>query len=170
YGNFYFMEMNTRIQVEHPVTEMVTGIDIVKEQIKLAAGEKLSLKQDNIRINGWAIECRINAEDPDNNFLPSPGKITHYIPPGGFGVRVDAGIYTGYNVPPNYDPLLAKLIVHGKNRIEAIKIMQRALEEFVIEPIKTTIPFYKTVFSNPDFMKGEFHTDFVNKLLGMEGE
>ncbi|MCM8783763.1 MAG: acetyl-CoA carboxylase biotin carboxylase subunit [Candidatus Omnitrophica bacterium] len=169
-GNFYFMEMNTRIQVEHPVTEMVTGIDIVKEQIKLAAGEKLNLKQDDLRINGWAIECRINAEDPDNNFLPSPGRINTYIPPGGFGVRIDSTVYPGYDVPPNYDPLLAKLIVHGKTRIETIKIMQRALEEFTIEPIKTTLPFYRTVFSNPEFMEGKFYTDFVNKLLGMEAE
>ncbi|MCM8778758.1 MAG: acetyl-CoA carboxylase biotin carboxylase subunit [Candidatus Omnitrophica bacterium] len=169
-GNFYFMEMNTRLQVEHPVTEMVTGIDIVKEQIKLAAGEKLSIKQDDLKLNGWAIECRVNAEDPDNNFLPSPGRIDTYITPGGRGVRIDSHIYAGYVVPPNYDPLLAKLIVYGKTRIEAIKIMQRALEEFAIEPIKTTITFHRKVFSTPEFIEGNFSTDFVNKLLGLEGE
>lgn len=169
-GNFYFMEMNTRIQVEHPVTEMVTDIDLIKEQIKLAAGEKLKIRQEDIKINGWAIECRINAEDPDNNFIPSVGKIESYIPPGGFGVRIDTHIYPGYKIPPYYDSLLAKLIVRGKNRIEAIKIMQRSLEEFTIEPIKTTIPLYKEIFSNPEFIEGKYYTDFVNKLLGMEDE
>ncbi len=165
-GSYYFMEMNTRIQVEHPVTEMVTGIDLVKQQIKMAAGEKLKIKQDEIRVNGWAMECRINAEDSDNNFIPSPGKITLYNPPGGMGVRVDSHIYSGYTVSPNYDSLLAKLIVHGKTRQEAIKIMQRALEEFIIEPIKTTVPFCKNVFANTDFLRGIFFTDFVNNLLG----
>ncbi|MCM8798635.1 MAG: acetyl-CoA carboxylase biotin carboxylase subunit, partial [Candidatus Omnitrophica bacterium] len=140
-GKFYFMEMNTRIQVEHPVTEMVTGLDLIKEQIKLSAGEKLKLKQEDLRLDGWAIECRINAEDPENNFLPSPGRIDTYVLPGGRGVRIDSHVYAGYVIPPYYDPLLAKLIVHGKNRPEAIKIMQRALEEFNIEPIKTTLNF-----------------------------
>jgi acetyl-CoA carboxylase biotin carboxylase subunit len=165
-GSYYFMEMNTRIQVEHPVTEMVTGIDLVKQQIKMAAGEKLKIKQDEVRMNGWAMECRINAEDSDNNFIPSPGKITLYNPPGGMGVRVDSHVYSGYTVSPNYDSLLAKLIVHGKTRQEAIKIMQRALEEFIIEPIKTTVPFCKNVFANTDFLRGMFFTDFVNNLLG----
>jgi len=169
-GNFYFMEMNTRIQVEHPVTEMVTNIDIVKEQIRLAAGEKLKIKQSDIEIKGWSIECRINAEDPENNFKPSPGKIDLYIPPGGLGVRVDSHIYPGYTVPQYYDSLLAKLIAYGKSRIETIKIMQRALEEFVIEPIKTTIPFHKEILSNPEFIKGNYSTDFVNRLLGLEAE
>jgi len=166
FGNYYFMEMNTRIQVEHPVTEMVTGIDLVKQQIRLAAGEKLSLKQDDIKMNGWAIECRINAEDPTNNFLPSPGKITAYHPPGGFGVRIDSHVYPGFEVSPNYDSLLTKLIVHGKTRQEAIRTMQRSLEEFIIEPIKTTLPLYRTVFTNPEFIEGKFYTDFVNNLLG----
>ncbi|MCM8766072.1 MAG: acetyl-CoA carboxylase biotin carboxylase subunit [Candidatus Omnitrophica bacterium] len=169
-GKFYFMEMNTRIQVEHPVTEMVTGLDLIKEQIKLSAGEKLKLKQEDLRLDGWAIECRINAEDPENNFLPSPGRIDTYVLPGGRGVRIDSHVYAGYVIPPYYDPLLAKLIVHGKNRPEAIKIMQRALEEFNIEPIKTTLNFHRKVFSNPEFIEGNFSTDFVNKLLGLEGE
>ncbi|MCX5657649.1 MAG: acetyl-CoA carboxylase biotin carboxylase subunit [Candidatus Omnitrophica bacterium] len=165
-GSYCFMEMNTRIQVEHPVTEMVTGIDLVKQQIRMAAGEKLKIKQDEVKMNGWAMECRINAEDSDNNFIPSPGKITLYNPPGGMGVRVDSHVYSGYTVSPNYDSLLAKLIVHGKTRQEAIKIMQRALEEFIIEPIKTTVPFCKNVFTNTDFLRGIFFTDFVNNLLG----
>ncbi len=165
-GNYYFMEMNTRIQVEHPVTEMVTGIDLLKQQIRSAAGERLNIKQDDIKFDGWAIECRINAEDAENNFLPSPGKITAYLLPGGLGVRVDSHIYTGYEVTPNYDSLLAKLIVYGKTRQEAIRTMQRALEEMVIEPIKTTIPFYRNVFTNSDFLEGKFYTDFVDNLLG----
>jgi acetyl-CoA carboxylase biotin carboxylase subunit len=169
FGDYYFMEMNTRIQVEHPVTEMVTGIDLIKQQILAAAGERLKIRQDDIKIEGWAIECRINAEDPENNFIPSPGKITMYHPPGGFGIRVDSHVYSGYEVSPHYDSLLTKLISHGKSRQEAIRTMQRALEEFVIEPIKTTIPFHRNVLSNPDFLKGIFYTDFVNNLMG-EGE
>ncbi len=161
--NFYFMEMNTRIQVEHPVTELVTGIDIVKEQIKIAAGEKLKIRQEDVRINGSAIECRINAEDHMNNFMPSPGKIEILNFPGGPGVRIDSHIYQGYVISPHYDSLAAKLIVSGKNRKEAILTMRRALDEFVIEPIKTTIPFHKEVLRNPDFVKGDFSTNFINE-------
>ncbi len=166
-GNFYFMEMNTRLQVEHPVTEYVTGIDIVKEQIRIAAGEKLKIKQEDIKIKGASIECRINAEDSENGFTPSPGKITMYHAPGGPGVRVDSHVYNGYNVPPFYDSMIAKVIVHGKNRGEAIQMMQRALSEFVIDPIKTTIPFHQTVLNNPDFVSGKYSTNFVNLLLGL---
>lgn len=164
-GKFYFMEMNTRIQVEHTVTEVVTGIDLIKEQIKIAAGEKLSFTQDDIKFDGWAIECRINAEDPNNNFMPFPGKIENLHFPGGRGVRTDSHVYSGYSIPPFYDSMIAKLISHGKDRKEAIKVMQRALDEFVISPIKTTIPFHKYVFSNPQFLRGKYYTDFVEKLL-----
>ncbi len=169
-GNFYFMEMNTRIQVEHPVTEMVTGIDLIKEQIRVAAGEKLKFGQDDIKFNGAAIECRINAEDPDNNFMPSPGKIESLIIPGGPNVRVDTHIYAGYEVPPYYDSLVAKLIVHGTNRQEAIKTMRRALSEFYIAPIKTTIPFHLKLMDNPSFKRGDISTHFVQDLLNNEGD
>jgi acetyl-CoA carboxylase biotin carboxylase subunit len=168
-GNFYFMEMNTRIQVEHPVTEMVTGIDLIKEQIRVSAGEKLKFSQDNIQLKGVAIECRINAEDPDNNFMPSPGKIETLILPGGPNVRVDTHIYAGYEVPAYYDSLVAKLIVHGNNRQEAIKTMRRALSEFYIAPIKTTIPFHLKLMDNPLFKKGDISTHFVQDLLASEG-
>ncbi|MDP2929424.1 MAG: acetyl-CoA carboxylase biotin carboxylase subunit [Candidatus Omnitrophota bacterium] len=164
-GNFYFMEMNTRIQVEHPVTEAVTGIDLVKEQIRIASGEKLSHKQDDIRFNGCAIECRINAEDPDNDFMPSPGKITMLDLPGGRGVRIDTHVYQGYSIPPYYDSMIAKLIVHGKDRNEAITICRRALDEFIVDPIKTTIPFHKKVMNNPLFIKGRYSTDFIDRLF-----
>jgi len=167
HGDFYFMEMNTRLQVEHPVTEYVTGIDIVKEQIRAAAGEKLTLNQDDIKIRGHAIECRINAEDPANNFVPCAGTVTRYHPAGGPNVRVDSHVYAGYRVPPHYDSMIAKLIVHGKTRREAIAIMARALAEFSIEPIKTTIPFHQTVMGNPDFLSGKYSTNFVNQLLGV---
>jgi len=165
YNNFYFMEMNTRIQVEHPVTEMVTGIDLIKEQIRVAAGEKLAFNQDAIRIKGNAIECRINAEDYENNFMPSPGKIQSLILPGGPGVRVDTHIYQGYEISPYYDSLAAKLITYGNNRHEAIKIMQRALREFVISPIKTTIPFHIKLLEHPAFIKGDISTHFVQDML-----
>jgi len=165
HNNFYFMEMNTRIQVEHPVTEMVTGIDLIKEQIRIAAGEKLRIQQDDVRINGAAIECRINAEDYENNFMPSPGKIETLIFTGGPGVRIDTHIYPGYRITPYYDSLLAKVITHGHNRQEAIKIMQRALSEFHIGPIKTTIPFHQRLLENPLFIKGEVSTHFVQELL-----
>lgn len=168
--NFYFMEMNTRIQVEHPVTEMVTGIDLIKEQIRVAAGEKLKIHRDNIQINGAAIECRINAEDSDNGFLPSPGKIESLVLPGGPNVRVDTHLYAGYEVPPYYDSLLAKLIVHGNNRQEAIRIMHRALSEFHIAPIKTTIPFHLKLMENPLFLRGDISTHFLQDMLKDEGE
>ncbi len=163
-GNFYFLEMNTRIQVEHPVTELVTGIDIVKEQIKVADNELLSFTQDDVKINGHAIECRINAEDPDNNFRPNPGKITSLYVPGGMGVRVDTHIYAGYTVPPFYDSLIAKIITHGNTRYEAITRMRRALDEFIIEGIKTTIPFHQKILKNEKFLRGEYDTSFLERL------
>lgn len=162
-GNIYFMEINTRVQVEHPVTEAVTGIDIIKEQIKLAAGLPLEFKQSQIRLSGHAIECRINAEDSDR-FIPSPGKINFLFLPGGPGVRVDTAIYNGYVIPSQYDSLIAKLIVHGKDRSEAIVRMRRALDEFIIDGVKTTLPFHKKVFDHPDFIKGEFNTTFIEKI------
>ena len=162
-GNFYFMEMNTRIQVEHPITEMVTGIDIVKEQIRIAAGEPLSFKQDDIKINGHSIECRINAECPEK-FTPSPGLITAYHTPGGIGVRIDSAVYANYTVPPYYDSLIAKLIVHANNREDAIVRMKRALDEYIIEGIKTTIPFHKKVLDDPDFNRGIFYTNFLERF------
>ncbi|MGG0174766.1 acetyl-CoA carboxylase biotin carboxylase subunit [Gottfriedia acidiceleris] len=160
-GNFYFMEMNTRIQVEHPVTEMITGIDLIKEQILVAAGYPLSFKQSDIKINGWAIECRINAENPAKNFMPSPGKIEMYLPPGGYGIRVDSSIYPGCEISPFYDSMAAKVIVWGKNREEAIHRMKRALDEFVIIGIKTTIPFHRKLLENESFVKGQFNTKFL---------
>ena len=163
--NFYFMEMNTRIQVEHPVTEMITGIDLVKEQIRIASGEELGYKQDDIKIKGCAIECRINAEDPANDFRPSPGKIEALSLPGGLGIRVDTHIYSGYQIPPFYDSMMAKLIAYGDTRKAAITTMRRALEEFLITPIKTTIDFHKEVLINPDFQKGDFSTHFVEKYF-----
>ena len=164
-NNFYFMEMNTRIQVEHPVTEMVTGIDLIKEQIRVASGEKLKIQQENVQIKGAAIECRINAEDPENNFMPSPGKVESLILPGGPNVRLDTHIYAGYEVPSYYDSLVAKLIVYGNNRHEAIKTMRRALSEFYIAPIKTTIPFHLRLMDNPLFKRGDISTHFVQDLL-----
>jgi acetyl-CoA carboxylase biotin carboxylase subunit len=167
-GNFYFMEMNTRIQVEHPVTEMVTGIDLIKEQIKVAAGERVKIQQEDIHIKGAAIECRINAEDPDNNFMPSPGKIETLVLPGGPHVRVDTHIYAGYEIPPFYDSLIAKLITWGNNRQEAIKTMSRALSEFHVSPIKTTIPFHLKLMENPLFLRGEISTHFIQDMLKNE--
>ncbi len=164
-NNFYFMETNTRVQVEHPVTEMVTGIDIIKQQILMASGEKLNIKQEDVQVKGASIECRINAEDFENNFAPCPGTIETLVLPGGPGVRVDTHIYPGYKVPPYYDSLLAKLIVYGKNRREAIKTMQRALDEFHIAPIKTTIPFHKRLLENTLFLKSEISTHFVQEML-----
>ncbi len=169
-GEFYFMEMNTRIQVEHPVTEAVTGIDIVKEQIKIAAGEKLKIKQDDVKIHGAAIECRINAEDPDNNFMPSPGKIEELNLPGGPGVRLDTHIYPGYRISPHYDSMVAKLIVHGKDRNAAIQVMRRALEEFYISPIKTTIGLHLEILNNPLFLQGKVSTHFLEKMKKKETE
>lgn len=166
-GDIFFMEINTRVQVEHPVTEAVTGIDIIKEQIKLAAGLPLEFKQSQIRPSGHAIECRINAEDSDK-FIPSPGKINFLFLPGGPGVRVDTAIYNGYVIPSQYDSLIAKLIVYGKDRSEAIMRMRRALDEFIIDGVKTTLPFHKKVFDHPDFIKGEFNTNFVEKINGSQ--
>ncbi|MEK6646155.1 MAG: acetyl-CoA carboxylase biotin carboxylase subunit [Candidatus Firestonebacteria bacterium] len=163
-NKFYFMEMNTRIQVEHGVTEMVTGLDIVKEQIRIAAGEELKLPKKEIGLRGHSIECRINAEDSEKGFIPSPGKITSYYVPGGPGVRIDTHVYEEYVIPPYYDSLIAKAITHGQSRIEAITRMERVLDEFVIEGIKTTIPFHKKVLSNPLFRRGEIHTDFIKML------
>jgi acetyl-CoA carboxylase biotin carboxylase subunit len=163
--NFYFMEMNTRIQVEHPVTEMVTGIDLVKEQMLVAMKEKLEFKQEDIKINGVAIECRINAEDYENDFMPSPGKILNLNLPGGPGIRVDTHIYPGYEIPSYYDSLIAKLIAHGRNRQEAIRIMERAMAEFIIEPIKTTINFHRRLINNPLYLKGDISTHFVQEML-----
>jgi len=168
-GNFYFMEMNTRIQVEHPVTEMVYGIDIVREQIRIASGEKLGIKQKQIKPNGHAIECRINAEDPFNGFRPSPGKITALHFPGGFGVRVDSHIYQEYVVPPYYDSMIAKLIVHAKNRDEAIARMLRALDEFVIEGIHSTIPFHIKILNSPQFRSGvDYDTKYIDTSFSMK--
>lgn len=168
YRNFYFIEMNTRVQVEHGVSELVTGIDIVKEQIRIAAGEKLQFKQEDVNMSGWAIECRINAEDPDHDFRPSPGKVGQYLLPGGPGVRVDSAVYSGYVIPPYYDSMVAKLMVWGNDRQEAISRMKRALNEFSIENIATTIPFHIKVLDNAFFQKGEIYTNFIQRRMGDE--
>ncbi|HXV27541.1 MAG TPA: acetyl-CoA carboxylase biotin carboxylase subunit [bacterium] len=160
--NFYFMEMNTRLQVEHPVTEMVTRMDIVKEMILIAAGEKLSVSQDDIKIEGHAMECRINAEDPDRGFMPSPGKIETWIIPGGPRVRIDSHAYAGYTVPPYYDSMIAKFIAHGRNRQESIAIMLRALKETTIAPIKTTISLHEKILNRPRFRQGAVSTKFID--------
>lgn len=162
-GNFYFMEMNTRIQVEHPVTEMVTGIDLIKEQIRAASDETLRFKQEDVTFKGWAIECRINAEDPDKKFMPSPGKVEMYLPPGGFGVRVDSAVYPGYDILPFYDSMVAKLITYADTREEAIARMKRALGEFVVEGVKTTIPFHMRLMNHEKFVSGDFNTKFLEK-------
>ena len=164
-GNFYFMEINARIQVEHPVTELTTGIDLVKEQIRLSAGGILDYSFDDLNRRGWAIECRINAEDPERNFLPSPGTVEAYIPPGGFGVRLDTHLYQGYEVPIYYDSLIAKLISFDLTRDGAISIMKRALSEFVISPLKTTIPLYRRIMDDPFFREGNFDTGFIHKFV-----
>jgi acetyl-CoA carboxylase, biotin carboxylase subunit len=164
-GDFYFMEVNTRIQVEHTVTEEVTGVDLVKEQIRMAMGEKLTLKQKDVQIKGHAFELRINAENPANNFAPSPGLLEYYIPPGGPHVRVDSACYTGYRIPPNYDSMIAKLIVRGKDREEAIAIAKRALREFHIGNIHTTIPFHQYMLENETFLSGIYTLDFLDELI-----
>jgi acetyl-CoA carboxylase biotin carboxylase subunit len=166
-GHFYFMEMNTRIQVEHPVTEMVTGVDLVKQQILAAAGEKLAFTQGDVEFKGHALECRINAEDPRHDFRPAPGRITAFVPPGGPGVRVDTHVYTGYSVPPYYDSLLAKVIAWGTDRTEAIARMRRALLEFEIHGVPTTIPFHLMVLDNAFFRRGEVYTNFVARRLDL---
>lgn len=162
-GQFYFMEMNTRIQVEHPVTEMVTGIDLIQEMISVAEGNPLSFTQEEVVLNGWSIECRINAEDPSRNFMPSPGKIGFYLPPGGPGVRVDSAAYPGYMISPHYDSMIAKLIVWGKTREEAIAKMKRALAEFAIEGVNTTIPFHQKLLEHPVFLQGNFDIKFLEE-------
>ena len=167
-NNFYFLEMNTRLQVEHPVTEMVTGIDIVKEQIRVARGRVLSYTQKDVQINGHAIECRINAEDPYDNFLPSTGRITHSIMPTGPGVRIDTGVYPGFEITPFYDPMIAKLIVWGETRAQAILRMRRALEEYRIVGVRTNIPFHQTLMDSHRFMGGQYDTRFVEERFSME--
>lgn len=160
--NFYFMEMNTRLQVEHGITEMITNVDIVREQINIAAGNPLSFKQEDIKINGHAIECRINAEDPDRNFLPAPGEINGLITPGGFGVRVDSHVYSGYKIPPYYDSLISKLMCWAPTREQARRRMYRALKEYVITGVKTTLPFYQELIEDEVFISGKFDTGFMN--------
>lgn len=167
--NFYFMEMNTRIQVEHPITEMRTGIDLVKEQIRIAAGEELKFKQKEIEFKGHSMECRINAENPSKNFMPSPGKINEMNLPGGNGIRVDTAIYSGYTIPANYDSMIAKIIVFGTNRNEAISKMKRALEELVIDGVETNRDFLFDIIRNPDFIRGNFDTSFIEKNI-LKGE
>jgi len=166
-GEFYFLEVNARIQVEHPVTEMVTGVDIVKEQIRIASGLPLSVSQKKVRMHGNAIECRINAEDPLNDFAPTPGRLIGYHSPGGSGIRVDSGVYTGYTVPPYYDPIISKLIAWGKDRDEAITRMQRALYEYAIVGFQTNISFHKAVMQNQRFIKGEIGTHFIEEETGL---
>jgi acetyl-CoA carboxylase biotin carboxylase subunit len=165
-GKFYFMEMNARVQVEHPVTEMVTGIDIVKEQIRASAGERLPFSQRDVRFSGSAIECRINAEDSTDGFRPSPGRITAFYPPGGPGVRIDSHCYAGYEVSPYYDSLIGKLIVHRRNRQEAIVSMRRALDEFIVEGVKTNIPLHRRIFADRQFVRGDVDTTFIENAFG----
>ena len=167
---YYFIEMNTRIQVEHPVTEMITRIDLIKHQIQVAAGEPLALKQEQIVKSGHAIECRINAEDPENNFMPQAGTLSQYIVPGGPGIRVDSGVYQGYAIPPYYDSMIAKLIVWGDTRKDAVARMKRALREFIIEGVKTTIPFHLQILQNKDFLSGAYTTSFIGKILAAKGD
>ena len=166
-GRFYFLEVNARIQVEHPVTEMVTGVDIVKEQIRIASGLPLSIRQEEVKINGWSIECRVNAEDPLDDFAPSPGKLKNYRSPGGIGVRTDSGVYTHYSIPPFYDPMISKLVSWGKDRNEAIERMRRALYEYVIVGVKTNIPFHMAVMENPRYVEGELDTGFIDRETGL---
>jgi acetyl-CoA carboxylase biotin carboxylase subunit len=163
-GKFYFMEMNTRIQVEHPVTEMITGFDLIAEQIRVAAGEPLSMNRDQVRFRGHAIEVRINAEDPDT-FMPSPGKITQFHVPGGLGVRFDSAIYAGYSIPPYYDSMVGKLIVHGRNRDECIKRLRRAIMETVVDGIKTTLPLHQWILDQPEFTSGQYNIHWLEKKL-----
>lgn len=168
-GEFYFMEMNTRIQVEHPVTEMITGTDLIAEQIRIAQGEELRFTQDDIELRGHAIECRINAEDPDHNFRPSPGRISGYLPPSGPGVRMDSHVYTDYEIPPYYDSLIGKLIVWGHDRPSAILRMKRALRECAVTGLPTTINFHQRILETPEFQKGDIYTNFVDKVM-MQGK
>ncbi|MBJ6127994.1 acetyl-CoA carboxylase biotin carboxylase subunit [Microvirga splendida] len=167
-GEFYFIEMNTRIQVEHPVTEMITGIDLVNEQIRVAAGHPLSVKQEDIKIEGHAIECRVNAEHP-STFRPSPGTISYFHPPGGLGVRVDSAAYQGYRIPPHYDSLVGKLIVHGRTRNECLMRLRRALDEFVVDGIDTTLPLFRTLVRNPDIQNGQYDIHWLENFLKTGG-
>lgn len=164
-NNFYFIEMNTRIQVEHPITELITGVDLIREQIKIAYGEKMDISQDDIKINGHAIECRINAEDPSENFRPSPGRIERYFAPGGYGIRIDSHIYDDYTIPPTYDSMIGKVIAWGKDRDEAINRMKRALDEMVIIGISTNIEFQKQILNNEEFVKNKIDTSFIEKVI-----
>ena len=167
---FYFMEVNARIQVEHPITELTTGVDLVKEQIRLTADAKIEFSFEDLPMRGWAIECRINAEDPDRNFLPSPGVVEEYRPPGGYGVRLDTHLYQGYELPIFYDSLIAKLVSFDITRDGAISIMKRALTEFTISPLKTTIPLYRKIMDDSAFQKGDFDTGFINKFVQEEDD
>jgi acetyl-CoA carboxylase biotin carboxylase subunit len=166
-GEFFFIEMNTRIQVEHPISEMITGIDLVREQIRIAAGAPLGLRQRDVKISGHAIECRINAENPEN-FMPSPGTITGYHAPGGLGVRIDSALYQGYTVPPHYDSLVSKLIVHGATRNECLMRLRRALEEYVIAGIETTIPLHQRIIAAPEFIDGAYDIHWLEKFVGLK--
>lgn len=167
-GKFFFIEMNTRLQVEHPVTEMVTGVDLVREQLRIASGAPLSIRQENVMINGHSIECRINAENPQT-FVPNPGKITSFHAPGGFGVRVDSGLYDGYTIPPNYDSLVAKLIVHGANRNECLMRLRRSLLEFVVDGVDTTIPLHLEIIENKDVVDGNYDIHWLEKYIAAKG-
>jgi pyruvate carboxylase subunit A len=160
-GDFYFLEMNTRLQVEHPVTEMVTGIDLVRTQVRVAQGEELGFAQEDVQQNGWSIEFRINAEDPERNFMPAPGRISRYHEPGGPGVRVDSGVYAGYTIPPYYDSMIAKLVVWGADRKEAVERGRRALFEYFIAGVKTNIPLHLALTDSPDFVAGKLSTHFI---------
>src|SRR6478609_8820223 len=168
-GEFFFIEMNTRLQVEHPVTEAITDIDLVREQIRIAAGADLAVKQEDIKFNGHAIECRINAEDP-RTFTPSPGTISHFHTPGGLGIRVDSGVYAGYKIPPYYDSLIGKLIVHGRNRVECMMRLRRALDEFVVDGIKTTLPLFRDLVGNADIANGDYDIHWLEKYLAATAE
>jgi acetyl-CoA carboxylase biotin carboxylase subunit len=169
-GNYYFLEVNKRIQVEHPITEEVTGVDLVKQQILIAMGEPLRLTQDEVTFSGHAIECRINAENPFADFAPSPGRVKMYYAPGGRGVRIDSHVYAGYTIPPTYDSMIAKLITTGKDRREAIARMSRALGEYMITGVKTTIPFEQAVMRDPNFRRGKYTTNFIENLLANRRE
>lgn len=166
-GTFYFIEMNTRLQVEHPVTEMISGIDIVREQIRIASGLPLSFKQEDVKFNGHAIECRVTAENPDT-FMPTPGRVRDYHPPGGLGVRVDSALYAGYRIPPNYDSLIAKLVVHGQSRNECLMRLKRALKEFVIDGVETTIPLHQRLIAAPDFINGHYDIHWLERFCGLK--
>jgi acetyl-CoA carboxylase, biotin carboxylase subunit len=168
-GEFYFIEMNTRLQIEHPVTEMITGIDLVREQIRVASGAPLSFTQEDVVINGHAIECRINAEDPET-FMPSPGRITDFHAAGGLGVRVDSALYSGYRVPPNYDSLIAKLVVHGATRAEAIARLRRSLAEMVVDGISTTLPLHRAIVEDPQFQSGDYDIHWLERFVAQRVE